>query len=388
MKGFRKELEENILGYWMDNMVDREEGGFYGKIDGHNRLHRQAPKGAVMNTRVLWTFSAAYRVLGGEQYREVADRAFAYIREYFIDKANGGVFWELDHRGQAINPKKQVYAQGFALYAFTEYYRATACREAMELSIQLFELIEKCKDKRFGGYWEAFTEDWQPIADMRLSDKDQNEAKTMNTHLHILEPYSNLLRIWKDDRLLQSQKELIRVFLYKIRSADSGHLQLFFDEKWECRSTILSYGHDIEAAWLLLEAVELVDDPDLRREVEEAVVRIVEAASEGLMVTGGVAYERSGEYLDKDRHWWVQAEAVVGFLYAEEIQPNRGYREKAAQVWDYIQQNIIDTENGEWYWSRRDDGTVNNIEDKAGFWKCPYHNSRMCLEMMEHFQLK
>lgn len=385
MKGFRREFEENILRYWMDKMVDYKHGGFYGKIDGQNNLHLHAPKGAVMTARILWTFSAAYRVLGGKHYLTIADRAFSYIRDCFIDKKNGGVFWELDYLGQPINRKKQVYAQGFVLYAFTEYHRATGSKEALELSVQFFDLIEKCKDEQLGGYWEAFTEDWQPIADMRLSDKDQNEAKTMNTHLHILEPYTNLLRVWKDEILIQSQKKLIRLFLDKILHKDNGHLQLFFDKNWESKSAVVSYGHDIESAWLLLEAVGQVDDEDLQKEVEQAALRIADAASEGLLVGGGMAYERDGAHLDTDRHWWVQAEAVVGFLYADKLQPQKGYKEIAIRLWHYIQQHMIDTEHGEWYWSRKDDGSINYKEDKAGFWKCPYHNGRMCLEMMEHF---
>lgn len=388
MEGFKRELEENILRFWSEKMIDHKFGGFYGTIDGHNRLVAQANKGAVMHMRILWTFSAAYRVLGNPSYREVADHAYAYVCQHFIDHEFGGVYWEVDYLGNPVQSKKQTYAQGFALYAFSEYYRATKVPDALELSIGLFKLIESfCKDSVKGGYWEAFTQDWQPLEDMRLSDKDENEAKTMNTHLHILEPYTNLLRIWPDDDLLRAQRELIGTFSGKIYNPQTGHLQLFFNEDWQVKGTVVSYGHDIESAWLLWEAAEMIGDQDLLNEIEPICLHIAEAAREGLMDDGSMAYELKGNYLDKERHWWVQAEAVVGFSYMHRLNNDEDYKGISAALWKYIRQQLVDSENGEWYWSRLDNGEVNRVEDKAGFWKCPYHNGRMCLEMIENFSL-
>lgn len=388
MKGFRKELKDNILRFWIDRVIDRQHGGFYGAIDGEGTLRPEANRGAVMYMRILWTFSAAYRVLGSAEYREVADRAFAYIQLHFVDKVFGGVYWELDFRGNPVNTKKQVYAQAFALYAFSEYYRATGVQEALDLSIRFFERIEACRDEHQGGYWEAFSREWQPIADMRLSEKDENEAKTMNTHLHILESYTNLLRIWPDARVVDAQKQLLHTFLDHIYDGDSGHLRLFFLADWQATGDAVSYGHDIEAAWLLLEAAEQLGDETLLQSVNKIALHIAEAAAEGRQDDGSIVYERKGEVLDRERHWWVQAEGVVGYSYAHRLQPEAGYDQYAAALWQYIRKELVDDEGGEWYWSRLEDGSVNRGEDKAGFWKCPYHNGRMCLELIEHFGLE
>ncbi len=384
MNGFEKILTDNILSFWTDRMQDDEFGGFYGRIDGNNVLHPHANKGAILNARILWTFSAAYRILKNEEYLKMAERAFEYIKQYFIDQTNGGVYWELDYRGNPVNRKKQTYAQGFALYGFSEFYRATGNLEALNLSKEFFLLIERCKDFRRKGYFEAFTEDWQPIEDMRLSEKDANEKKTMNTHLHILEPYTNLLRIWNDNSLKSAQQDLIQVFREYILDKETYHLNLFFDENWNSKSSVVSYGHDIEASWLLLEAAEVLGDEDLIQEIKRLSVKIVDAASEGIQTDGSLVYESENGHIDYDRHWWVQAEAVVGYMYAFRNSEELRYGKCAANVWNYIQNQIIDSENGEWYWSRKADGTVNRTEDKAGFWKCPYHNGRMCMELIEN----
>ena len=404
----QKELVENILPYWMNKFVDNENGGFYGQIDGREQLHPQANKGAILNARILWTFSAAYRVVKNPEYLVIAERAYNYIIERFIDKENGGVFWELDYLGKPVNTKKQAYAQGFALYGFSEFYRATGNTEALEWAKNFFHLIEKyCYDSDKGGYFEAFTRDWQPIEDMRLSEKDANEKKTMNTHLHILEPYTNLMRIWKTPETVTVMRNLIDVFTDKILNKKTNHLNLFFDENWECKSTEISYGHDIEASWLIFEAAEVLGDEELLNRLKPVCLNIANAAYEGLQPDGSLIYEAAplsplpcgeglgegsfhldrdccgeGLHLDRDRHWWVQAEAVVGSAYAYKISGNADYLRKAQQTWDYIKNYIIDRENGEWFWSAYPDGKPNRKDDKAGFWKCPYHNARMCLEVM------
>ncbi len=385
MDGFKKELTQNILPFWIDKMQDTQHGGFYGRIDGNNRLHKDANKGSVLNARILWTFSAAYRILKNEKYLDVADRAYNYIKQYFLDEEFGGVYWELDFKGNPVNTKKQVYAQGFALYGFSEYYRTTGNKEALNLAIELFHLIEKYKDKKYGGYFEAFTREWKPIEDMRLSEKDANEKKSMNTHLHILEPYTNLLRVWNDEKLKKVQRELILIFSDKILNNKNHHQELFFSEDWTVKSSAISYGHDIEASWLLFEAAEVLGDKELLDKIKLLSLKIADAASEGLNPDGSMIYEKDGNDVDKECHWWVQAEAVVGYMYAYKNSQGISYKEKAAQAWNYIQNQITDNDNGEWIWSRLEDGKINRTDDKAGFWKCPYHNSRMCLEMIEYF---
>lgn len=388
MDGFKKELTQNILPFWINKMQDVENGGFYGQIDGNNDMHKDANKGAVLNARILWTFSAAYRILQNEEYLNMATRAYNYIKEHFIDKEFGGVYWELDYKGNPVNTKKQVYAQGFALYGFSEYYRATGNKEVLDLAIGLFHLIEKYKDKEYGGYFEAFTREWEPIEDMRLSDKDANEKKSMNTHLHILEPYTNLLRVWDNKELRIAQKELINIFSDNVLGNKTYHQNLFFGEDWTVKSSAISYGHDIEASWLLYEATEVFGDEFLLDKIRILSLKIADAATEGLEADGSMVYEKGREHTDRERHWWVQAEAVVGFMYAYKNTKDIRYKEKAARLWQYIQNWIVDTVHGEWIWSRNEDGTTNHTGDKAGFWKCPYHNSRMCIEMIEHFNLK
>ena len=378
------ELTSNILPYWTNKMQDKENGGFYGKIDGNDILHKDANKGGILNARILWTFSAAYRILGNPEYLVLAERAYQYITAFFIDKENGGVFWELDYKGNPVNTKKQTYLQGFALYGFSEFYRAAGKPEALELAQNLFRLIEKyCYDPVHGGYFEAFTSDWQVIEDMRLSEKDANEKKTMNTHLHILEPYTNLMRIWKNEELEKAQRNLIEIFTNKILDNRNYHLNLFFDENWSCKSVDISYGHDIEASWLLFEATETLGDKILIDKIKTLSLKIVDAASEGLQPDGSLIYEIHNGQPDTNRHWWVQAETVVGLMYALQNSGNEQYSEKAKKCWKYIQQYIIDKNNGEWFWSIDNSGNPNHEDDKAGFWKCPYHNGRMCLEIMQ-----
>ena len=384
----QKELETNILPFWMDRMLDKERGGFYGRIDGEGHLDAKAPKGAILNARILWTFSAAYRILKKEEYLETAARAKRYLIDCFYDTDFGGIYWELDCDGNPTDTKKQIYAIGFAIYGLSEYARATGDEEALDYAIRLFEVIEKYSfDPIQNGYLEALTRDWKPIEDIRLSDKDENEKKTMNTHLHILEPYTNLYRVWKDKRLENQLRNLIRIFLDKILDHETGHLNLFFEEDWLNKYHIFSYGHDIEASWLLHEAALVLGDEELLKEVEGWVIRIAQAADEGLNADSSMIYENfiDKQHVDRELHWWVQAENVVGHVNLYQHFQDVNALESAARTWRFIQEHLIDRQEGEWYWSCYEDGTVNTKDDKAGFWKCPYHNGRMCMEIIERF---
>ena len=384
----KDELVNDILPFWMNRMTDREQGGFYGRIDGNNCLHPDAPKGAILNARILWTFSAAFRLLKKPEYLETATRAKRYLLDFFYDKQYGGIFWELNADGTPSDAKKQIYALGFAIYGLSEYARATGDREALEYAVRLFEVIEKYSfDPVQNGYVEALTREWQLIQDMRLSDKDENEKKTMNTHLHILEPYANLYRVWKDERLEKQLRNLIKVFVTRILDAESGHLNLFFEEDWSNKYHIISYGHDIEASWLIHEAALALGDQGLLAEIEPVIVKIAQAADEGLNRDGSMIYENfvDKQKVDRELHWWVQAENVVGHINLYQYFHDEDALRKALKCWQFIKENLIDGEGGEWYWSRYADGTVNRKDDKAGFWKCPYHNGRMCMEIIERF---
>lgn len=381
------ELQTNILPYWMEHMTD-PRGGFYGRRDGSDALDADAPKGAILNARILWTFSAAYRVLRRPEYLETATRAKREIIDRFYDPEYGGIYWSLNADGTPLDTKKQFYAIGFAIYGLSEYARATGDAEALDYAVRLFRDIEThSRDRERRGYIEAMQRDWTPIADMRLSDKDDNASKTMNTHLHIIEPYTNLLRVWPSDELREATRELLLLFLDKfVGEGERGHLALFFDDDWHRRDGEISYGHDIEASWLMLETAQVLADPELLARTMDATRRIADAAIEGRCFDGSMVYERhaSGRY-DDDKHWWVQAENVLGQLYQYVFHGRAAWLPMALQSWQYIRDNIVDREHGEWLWSRR--GTEpNRADDKAGFWKCPYHNARMCLEAAERLE--
>ncbi len=386
-KEFCTELLENLTGnilpYWIDKMVD-PRGGFYGRRDGFDRLDENAPKGAILNGRLLWSFASAYRTAGKPEYLEMATRAKDYILRHFVDHEYGGVYWSLNADGTPLDTKKQFYAIGFVIYGLSEYVRATGDKEALDCAIRLFNDIEShSRDRVNGGYLEACTREWGKIDDMRLSDKDENMAKTMNTHLHIIEPYTNLYRVWRDPGLRDAIVHLLDLFLDVMEDKATGHLGLFFDEEWRRHDHNVSYGHDIEASWLLLETAQELGDPALLEKTLVHTRRIAEAALEGRGDDASMVYELHGDgRLDDDHHWWVQAEDVIGLVYLHKFHGVVGALDKAMNSWAYIRDNIVDREGGEWHWSRHACGDINRLDDKAGFWKCPYHNSRMCTEVI------
>ncbi len=380
-------LEEykNILDYWISNSLDINFEGFIGEISPSNNQVQEADKGAVLNARILWTFASAYNFLKDEIYLKIAKRAYNYLIKYFWDKDYEGIYWSLTYDGQLLDGRKQIYAQGFAIYGLSEYYKATNDKEALEYSIKLFQLIENYSfDKKDGGYLEALARNWKPLDDMRLSLKDANEPKSMNTHLHIIEPYANLYRVWKDPVLKGKIKGLINIFLEKIIDSKTSHFNLFFDMDWSVKSNLVSYGHDIEGAWLLCEAAEVIGDDELLKRVEEVAIKMTDVTiEEGLANDGSLLYEKdlSEDKVETDRHWWVQAEAMVGFVNAWQITNNNFYLEKMADIWTFIKEKQIDYKNGEWFLRINNDGEVIAEDEKAGFWKCPYHNTRALMEV-------
>ena len=418
-------LTTNILPFWKNKMVDREHGGFYGRMDGTGVLHPEAEKGAILNARILWSFSAAYRVLKRQEasdkkqevseYLEMATRAKEYFIEHFIDQEYGGVYWSVDYEGMPLNTRKQFYAIGFALYGMSEYARATGDREALECALQLFDCIEQhAFDAENNGYIEAMTRDWQPIADMRLSELDANFPKSQNTHLHIIEPYANLYRCLKElqaatscnyvpvlgavlpvditvspetvNRVEAALRNIIGIFTDKILNPETHHLDLFFEMDWTRGAGRLeSYGHDIECSWLMHEAALVLGDEQVLAKVEPIVRMVAQASAKGLRPDGSMIHEANLDtgHVDDDLHWWVQAENVVGWFNLWQHFHDEDALQKAEHCWQYIKDNLIDYQEGEWFWSRHPDGTLNTVDDKAGFWKCPYHNSRMCLEIIE-----
>ena len=382
----KDELENNILPFWMIKMIDSENGGFYGRIDGAGHIDRDADKGCVLNARILWTFSSAFRILKNSEYLKTAERSKDYLFDHFFDKKYGGVYWLIDHKGKMKDGKKQIYAQAFAIYGLTEYYRITNDKTCLDKAIELFRLIEKYSfDEKLEGYFEAFTREWGALDDLRLSAKDANEKKTMNTHLHILEAYTNLYRIWKDDFLKRQLHCLIGVFIDKIINSRTFNLNMFFDEEWNDKTDLVLYGHNIESSWLIYEAALVLGEETVLRQVKTICLRIAEASIEGIMPDGSMIYEKFFKtgHIDYERHWWVQAETVVGFLNAFSLSGKEEFLDLSLAAWRFISDHLVDRNNGEWLWSVDKNLRPNLKEDKSGFWKCPYHNSRMCLEIIE-----
>jgi mannobiose 2-epimerase len=389
LKRFRLELEKeltgNILPFWMDYAPDEENGGFYGHINHENRVVEGAGKGAVLNARILWTFSAAYRMYRTPGYIEMARRAHDYMIAFFTDKKHGGVYWELEPDGSVRSSRKQIYAIAFTIYALAEYHMASGSDRPLKIARGLFRDIEAhALDTKQNGYTDALSREWKPLEDVRLSGKDQNENKTMNTHLHILEGYANLYRVWKDPQLERALRNVLRLLLDRFVDRESFHLNLFFNDNWDLRSTLISYGHDIEASWLMNEAAGLLGDPALTEETASLAIAMARENFTGLDGDGGLFYEKFPETgkRDTDKHWWVQAEAMVGYFNAFQLSGEEVFATRSMESWDFIQNNIIDKMQGEWYWSVNREGTPQTTKEKAGFWKCPYHNGRACMEMI------
>ncbi|TDO71469.1 mannobiose 2-epimerase [Flavobacterium chryseum] len=391
LKQLKTELSaelDSILDYWSKNAIDTKNNGFIGQIDSNENIVGNAEKGSVLNARILWSFSSSYQITKNEEHKKIAKRAFEFLSEYFYDSEFGGLFWSINADTTPKDTKNQIYALAFAIYGLSEYYVISKDEKALAIAINLYLRIQKYSyDPVNKGYLEAFTRDWQPIEDLRLSDKDANEKKTMNTHLHIVEAYANLYKVWKDKTLQKNIIELLQTIEKHFINTQTGHLRLFFDENWIEKPDVISYGHDIEAAWLLLHCAEIAGDETLIINYKKYAVQMAEVTKEGLDIDGGLWYEFDPEKneLIAEKHWWVQAEALIGFYNAYQLTEKESYLEIVLKNWDFIKKHILDTKNGEWFWGiYKDDSLIE--KDKAGFWKCPYHNSRACLELINRIK--
>jgi cellobiose epimerase len=389
ISNYRQEIQESlydILQFWAKNTLDLKHGGFIGKMDYESIIHPKAEKGGVLNARILWTFSAAYNFTKDEEYLQIAERVYNYIQKNFRDEENGGVYWSVDFEGNPLNTRKQIYGQAFTIYGLAEYYKATQNVEALNFAKGLFYLIKKYSfDVKEGGYFEAFSKNWEHLDDLRLSEKDRNDPKTMNTHLHILEAYTTLFEVWKDSELEQKIRDLLNVFEEKIIDSKNNHMRLFFDVNWLPTSQSISFGHDIEAAWLLQEAAEVLKDEYLITKFKETALKMADAAAEGLQKDGSIIHEFDPitNHQDTHREWWVEAEGMVGFLNAYQITKSKKYLSIVQGLWDFTKTYLKDSEKGEWIWGVYEDYSPMKNEDKIGFWKCPYHNSRACIEVLK-----
>jgi len=385
----RKELNGNILPFWLDHSIDNDYGGFRGRITNDILIDKDEPKGLVLNARILWTFAAAWQFSQNHKYLQMAKRAYDYIGRYFFDEKYGGAYWMLDCRGHRLDDKKRIYGQAFVIYALAQYYSATKSPHPLKKAKKLFHLLEqKSRDKKCKGYFETYERDWSLADDLRLSEVDMNEKKSMNTHLHILEAYTNLYRIWKDALVRERLKELIEVFMGHIIRRDSFHFQLFFDEDWRVKTDRISFGHDIEGSWLLCEAAKVLADDNLLSKVRNTAVKMAQRVlNEGMDEAGGVFYEADQQgIIDSDKHWWPQAEAVVGFLNAYELSDDKNFFDAAQNTWRFIEDNIIDRKAGEWFWKVSSRGRPAIDEPKVSEWKGPYHNTRACIEIIKRLE--
>lgn len=382
---FEAELCGNILPYWMKNTPDHQNGGFYGALTNLNQIHNEVERSAVLNSRILWTFSTAARLYQDESYLSTAKWAMQALTQHFWDSKHEGIYWSVDAAGNPANDRKHVYAQAFSIYGLSAYYQVTQDSNALHLAKRLFELIDQhTYDPQFGGNIECRARDWSALKDMRLSSIDLNSSKSMNTMLHLLEALTALTNIWQDPRLTQRFEDVINLFLNTIIDADSSHQHLFFDDRWQSLSKNISYGHDIETSWLLLEAAEMSGKPELIQKTKYNAVRMAQEVFEhSLQPDGSILYEAGpGGHKVTDRHWWAHAEAVVGFYNAYEISAKEYFHDASTKVWTYIQNHFIDHKDGDWYKLLREDGSPYLEHYKVSPWECPYHHARMCFEMI------
>jgi mannobiose 2-epimerase len=390
-----QELRGNILPWWLKNARDRGHGGFHAFIGEDMSVRDDLPRGALLTSRILWTFSAAYRHYQDPAYLEMARWAYRDLLDHFVDRQSGGIFWSVSADGKPVDAHKQIYGQVFGLYALAEYYRATGEKPALDKAIAIYRLIEQhAYDPKDRGYFDALNREWQPDPGPK-GNLLGAAPKSQNSHIHILEGFTSLLRVWPDPGLRERQRELIELTLAHIIDPRTHHLVLFMQNDWTPIGDEISYGHDIELSWLLVEAAEVLGDPALLARTKTEALAIAQATNaEGIDTDGGVYIEGNpAGPTNMNKEWWEQAEATVGFLNAYQLSGDPRYFAYSQRSWDFIQARFVDREHGDWHNTLQRDGTpILAITTRNGrtlpsakqsIWKCPYHNSRACMEVIE-----
>lgn len=380
------ELRNNILPFWLKHAVDEEFGGFRGRIKHDLTVDARAPKGLILNTQILWTFSRAFRFYREPAYLSAAQRAYEYLACTFWDRKLGGVYWLVDHQGIPMDSRKRIDGHAFAAYALAEYSHASGDREALGKAMRLVERMEVVgHDAKHGGYFESFERDWKPALKQRPSGADLEERKSANTHLALLQAYTALLRPNENPLIRLRLRELVEIVLDRMIDPAAQHVTLSFDPEWRTRSEKISFGHGIQASWMLCQAAETLADGPLLERVREAALLLAQAVFEqGIDDDGGVLHFCGpGANIDSDKHWWVQAEAVAGFVNAWQISGWDHYLIAAERIWEFVEQHMVDREHGEWLWIASEPGAARAERDKAGPGKGPLPNSRACFEVME-----
>ncbi len=378
----RMHLTKQLLPFWM-KLKDESFGGYYGEVDYNLKINQKADKGCILNSRILWFFSNAYITLKDEACLIHARHAYEFLKNTFYDMEKGGVYWSVTYDGKPRDDSKHTYNQAFAIYALASYYGATKEEEALKLAYGLVEKVETiCKDE--GGYLEAFNRSFEPECNEKLSENGVMASRTMNTLLHIFEAYTELYCFDKKPDIAQYMREMLDTFADKIYNPERRRLEVFFDKDWNSLIDLCSYGHDIEASWLIDRGVEVLGDKKYMDKIfpitKELAAHIYEVALDGASLFN----ECEEDKVDRKKVWWVQAEAMLGFLNAYEKDNSReDYLVIAGKLWDYIKQYFIDQrQDSEWYNELNQEGEPDTRMELVGPWKCPYHNGRMCLEVI------
>ena len=428
----KDELFENILPYWEKYSRDKRPGfeGFFGRIDNDNNLNAAVERSIVMTSRFLWTYSAVARLTKEQKYLEMADFAYMVVLQKYLDKKHGGVYWSVMPDGKPKVSKKQIYGEAFCCYGLSEYAAAVKelredlggeslplatalgasatpsngedpvtplvrSEEAMNHALDIYNLLEEhAHDSQEGGYIEACAIDWKATDDMILSPKDMNCPKSMNTNLHVMEAYTNLYRtlpvVFSDSKSIRAEvadslKDLVEVTVDYIFQPNA-HLGMFFDMHWKLLDDEISYGHDIEASWLLWEAACELDDQELKDKIHDTVIRVAQVSlDEGFDHKSGCLenfLKDGGKVRDRRRVWWNQAEAINGYYNAWEMTGDKKYSDACLLVWQWIKEHQVDKEGGDWWSELDENGNPILSEAKGGNWKTSYHNGRTCMEVL------
>lgn len=380
---FQKHLENNIIPFW-NKLKDEKNGGFYGYVDSDGKPDPESVKGVILNSRILWFYSSAYQLLKKEELLRMADHAYDFLVNYCLDSRYGGVYWSVNYDGTVCDDTKHTYNMAFAIYALSAYYQACGRRNALNYAYDLYRIIEdKCNDGN--GYLEAFHRDFTPASNDKLSENGVLAERTMNTLLHILEAYSALYKADKFSAVGDSVRWILDLFQRKIYNSEKQICEVFFDSNYRTLIDLESYGHNIEASWLIDRACSIIGDAAYKKEMQPVIKGLAEAAYRNAFdkKQRGLNNEREGERIDRQKIWWVQAESVVGFYNAYQNEPDRKeYLQASEQIWEFIQQYMVDAVSGEWIETISKDNTSNPKLPLVHPWKCPYHNGRMCMEMM------
>lgn len=378
----KEHLLEGIIPFWK-GLRDNEYGGYYGGMDYDLNVDKHAVKGCILNSRILWFFSNAYTLLKDESLLDEARHGFAFMKEHCMDKENGGIFWSLKYDGQPEETLKHTYNQAFAIYALSSYYEASGDEEALSMAKELFALIEeKCVDEE--GYLEAFDKEFNIIDNDKLSENGVMADKTMNTLLHVFEAYTELYRVAGIEQVKEKLMWIMDVFADKVYNPELHRQEVFFDEHWNTILDLHSYGHDIETAWLIDRGVEVIGEKKYEEKMspitKDLTAQIYKVAFDG----NSLANECEKGVVNTHRIWWVQAETVVGFLNGYQKNPDKPeYLEAAQKEWKFIKEHVIDKRSGsEWFWEVDEDGNPYEGRPIVEPWKCPYHNGRMCFEVI------